>query len=129
MGKPMTDIAEQRFGRLVAKYPTGDKDGNNYIWHCECDCGNTTEVPSARLRNEGTMSCGCIRFEDIANQTFGLLKALYRVGSNKRGNTMWYCRCKCGGYKVAPLPSLKSGDTSSCGCLRTKKRGAGGIRI
>lgn len=49
-------------GRLVAKRNTGKKQGTNYIWECECDCGNIVEVSTGKL-GHGTESCGCLAKE------------------------------------------------------------------
>lgn len=54
------DIRNQRFGRLVALYPTGEANNNGaFIWHCICDCGNYIDVAGVYLRNGNTKSCGC----------------------------------------------------------------------
>ena len=35
------DISNQRFGNLIALYPTDKRDiSGSVIWHCKCDCGN-----------------------------------------------------------------------------------------
>jgi hypothetical protein len=36
-------------------------------------------------------------------------------------NKYWACRCVCGGSSVVAQQSLKSGATSSCGCLRKER--------
>lgn len=56
------DLSGQRFGKLVATKCTGKKAKcKNLVWECKCDCGNEIEVPTNRLREAGTQSCGCIR--------------------------------------------------------------------
>ena len=59
-GKP-ADLAEERFGRLVAKYPTEKRYQGAVIWFCECDCGNTHETTTRQLLSPvtPTRSCGC----------------------------------------------------------------------
>lgn len=51
-----------RFGRLVAKRDTGEKQGTNHIWECNCDCGKTCYVNTGRL-GITTNSCGCLQLE------------------------------------------------------------------
>lgn len=58
---PKSYIAGQRFGRLIAIGPVGQTVRKNYIWSCQCDCGNVTNVPTATLKSGGTHSCGCLR--------------------------------------------------------------------
>lgn len=124
------DITNQRFGRLIALYPLEEKWPNEHciIWHCICDCGKTIDVPSGRLVEGNTNSCGCLqeerRFEalsiDITNQKFGLLTAKYRVGKDNKGCVLWYCDCDCGGHIITPTSNLTRGNTQSCGCLGSK---------
>ena len=43
--KRMTNLTDQRFGRLVAEYPTKRRDHKGSVyWHCHCDCGQNTEL-------------------------------------------------------------------------------------
>lgn len=53
------DITGQRFGKLVALYPTGESNNNRAIWHCKCDCGNECDAIGHLLRNGHKISCGC----------------------------------------------------------------------
>jgi hypothetical protein len=71
MAKPV-DITGQRFGRLIAIQWTGNKDKvGSYLWHCQCDCGNTQIASAGRLRHGAVKSCRC-------NQRTGLTR--YRHG-------------------------------------------------
>lgn len=57
----MQDLTGQRFGKLVATNPTGEKTRQgSKIWECHCDCGCTTYVSAANLKGGSTNSCGCI---------------------------------------------------------------------
>lgn len=55
------DLTGQRFGKLVAWYPTTMKDGTHMYWMCRCDCGNTKEVASNHLKKLNVQSCGCLK--------------------------------------------------------------------
>ncbi len=59
------DLTGQRFGKLVALERLDRKRGNTYLWKCQCDCGNTTEVTASMLLTGRTYSCGCARVEAI----------------------------------------------------------------
>lgn len=62
---------------------------------------------------------------DISNQTFGELTALFRVKSNAADRqAAWLCSCSCGNEVVVPASPLRSGHTSSCGCMRYEKMAA-----
>lgn len=54
------DLTNQKFGKLTVLYPLSQRgSGGNYIWHCQCDCGNTCDVIGSRLTGYHTTSCGC----------------------------------------------------------------------
>lgn len=61
--KTIQDISNQRFGNLIALYPTDKRGGNGYdvIWHCVCDCGTELDVLGQDLKRGHTLSCGCIK--------------------------------------------------------------------
>jgi hypothetical protein len=60
---------------------------------------------------------------NLTGQRFGRLIAISRaitpVGTRK-GPAMWTARCDCGKSITTRAISLKSGNTTSCGCSRTK---------
>ncbi|WP_051464075.1 AP2 domain-containing protein [Lacrimispora indolis] len=131
--RQVRDLTGQRFGRLVAKYPTDKRLGTSVIWHCACDCGKSCEVAAVNLLAGTTKSCGCLRSEaakeqidknrnpkyiDITGRTFGELTAKYPLLDGKRGKGMsmtWHCECSCGKAVDVPYGSLASGSTTSCG--------------
>lgn len=54
------DIADQRFGHLVALVRTGRRQSSGCTWYCQCDCtGRFVEVSIGKLRSGHTRSCGC----------------------------------------------------------------------
>lgn len=55
---------------------------------------------------------------DISGVRFGNLVALEPAGS-KNGRRLWKCQCDCGGVAISLAASLQSGNTRSCGCLRS----------
>lgn len=72
------------------------------------------------------------KFIDLTGQRYGKLTALRPVrklsGSIMR--VFWECQCDCGKIKAINASSLKSGHTSSCGCItldRLKKRKTHGL--
>jgi hypothetical protein len=56
------DLKNKRFGRLLVIEFKATINGIAY-WHCLCDCGKKRDVPSQRLREEKTQSCGCLHDE------------------------------------------------------------------
>ena len=72
------DIANQRFGRLVAVRFAGiSEDHQGALWLCRCDCGKEKIVKTQALRSGGTRSCGCYHDEVSSNRerTHGLTKS------------------------------------------------------
>lgn len=57
---------------------------------------------------------------DISGVRFGRLTAVSDVGS-QGGFRLWLCRCDCGADVKVNSRSLRSGNTSSCGCFRKQK--------
>lgn len=58
---------------------------------------------------------------DLAGNRYGRLTVIGNpVIENKR--TKWLCLCDCGNFVVCEAYNLKSGNTTSCGCLREEKR-------
>lgn len=134
------DLTNQRFGRLTVLYKCNYKIGKYYPWHCKCDCGNEKDVLTHYLRNGKTRSCGCLRKEvaqqrglanreshsqtninDLINERFGMLIVLEREDVNDpSGKTIWKCQCDCGNTVSVRRDSLLGGNTTSCGCLKSK---------
>ena len=57
---------------------------------------------------------------DLTNQKFNFWTVIQRAENNKRGETMWLCKCECGKQKIVNGYSLRSGASKSCGCLQRK---------
>lgn len=56
----MNDLSGQRFERLTAIAPTGEKRWGVYLWRCVCECGSETIAASNSLRSGTVRSCGCL---------------------------------------------------------------------
>ena len=66
-------------------------------------------------------------FIDLTGIRFGKLTVLYRAedhiqpsGQHKR---VWHCKCDCGNECNVRANDLKSGNTTSCGCVQQESRG------
>jgi hypothetical protein len=62
-----------------------------------------------------------MKARDLTGAVFGRLTVV-RLHSHKRfpsGSTMnlWLCRCACGAERVVLGSNMRSGHTTSCGCL------------
>lgn len=69
-GRNIKDITQQRFGRLIALYPTEKRSHNSSVfWHCRCDCGNEIDVSVDHLVQGKYQSCGCLK-KELASQVY-----------------------------------------------------------
>ena len=57
------------------------------------------------------------RREDLTGRRFGRLTVMEFYDHNKYGQPRWLCKCDCGNTKILTGSDLRSGSTSSCGCL------------
>ena len=56
------------------------------------------------------------KIRDITGKRFGSLVALERVGSDKRGHSLWLFECDCGNTVINQSNKVLTGNTSTCGC-------------
>ena len=140
------NLKGKRFGKLIVldEDPIRHKTfgGETIIkWRCLCDCGNTTIVSSAALRNGQKTSCGCdvakkygISYEEYKRRycqefpngkrtiTNGMRFGNLVTESPTKGNngkSAWICVCDCGSRTVVLNDNLLSGHTQSCGCINS----------
>lgn len=61
------------------------------------------------------------KFKDITGQKFGRLQVVGLTGEiNKDRRHLWYAQCDCGNTCEVISKHLISGETKSCGCLKTE---------
>lgn len=59
MGK-FENLTGRRFGRLTVIEKSDKRTKNGLIlWKCKCDCGNIRYIPTSRLKQGFSTSCGC----------------------------------------------------------------------
>ena len=127
MGR-VIDLTGQKFGYLTVLKRDFSKKEKHAYWICQCECENTISVCGTDLRTGHTKSCGCLRKEktserkliDLTGQKFGYLTVLKRDYSKKSKQPCWICKCNCGNIVSVLGMNLKSGNTISCGCIRSK---------
>ena len=131
MGRPATNLTNMVFGRLTVIKRVENANDGHARWLCQCECGETTIVSSNVLKKGHAKSCGCwnrevasnkakAQFKDLTNQQFGRLTAIENLGSNNKGGILWRCVCECGNDNfITTSHHLLSGNTKSCGCLKS----------
>ena len=111
----INDLTEHRFGKLVVKYPTCERNHKGeIIWECQCDCGGWKRASTTHLKAGYTRSCGCLSKEaskmqmnNIAGQKFDQLTAVQPTDLRSGTSVVWKCRCDCGKVVFASVQSLK----------------------
>ncbi|MDD3041292.1 hypothetical protein [Bacteroides sp.] len=58
--------------------------------------------------------------EDLSGGVFGNLTAISPSNRHSKNTTYWDCRCACGNVVSVQAGHLKTGHTTSCGCLKGK---------
>lgn len=147
-GRRVKDITGKVYGMLTALYPVA-KYGNGYtLWKFKCECGNEKDIDPSAVRRY-YKSCGCLRkkllqtgisrkcvdaaavanFKDLVTmkKKFGRLRVI-ELWTRKRRKykgefynvNYWECICDCGNTHIAETGNLLSGNTKSCGCLRSE---------
>lgn len=67
---------------------------------------------------------------DLTGHKYGELTVIERSPIKSKGGTaVWLCECSCGNYKEVWSQSLRSGNTSSCGCRGLKEGEAALSRV
>lgn len=128
------DIVKHKYGKLTVESYVGVKysgRNRNHMYVCKCDCGTENVIASRAMLLKGDKtSCGCahkdagkVRKENLVHQKFGrwtvIDEAPTRVSaSGKTRSIMWKCKCECGTVKDVSARALKTGMSTSCGCLQ-----------
>lgn len=130
MGK-LLDLTGKHFGRLTV-IDRAINEGKEVQWNCICECGNKCIVKRRDLQTGHTMSCGCLRKEniiknnkklkmkDLTNRKFGMLTAIEPLNTRDYGCIVWKCKCDCGAFTNIRGTLLTQGLIQSCGCQKSK---------
>lgn len=114
-------LVGKRFGKLVVEARTEERINGSVVWKCKCDCGGYKNVPTHLLTSNHTQSCGClvreVQWNDLTNQRFGKLIALYPCNYKRSSSIIWHCKCDCGNECNVESYNLRKGITQSCGCI------------
>ena len=120
-------LVGQKFGKLIVLEFSRMTKNCSY-WACLCDCGNKKIIQGRHLITGNTSSCGCLAIEQaringrtrilsLEGQKFGQLSVI-NLNKTFKGESYWFCVCKCGSKRIVRGSSLVSGATKSCGCFR-----------
>lgn len=121
----------KRYGKLVVESVINID--NHMKLKCLCDCGNIYNARLPDLISGHVKSCGCygksfheshlmeLQYKDLSGKTFGHLTAIEPLQQRSTtGNIIWRCLCDCGNSHDVSSASLLSGNTQSCGCVKSR---------
>lgn len=128
LGSRAKDLTGQRHGSLTYLKPAKQEKYRVYWWVL-CDCGNIEQIRADHFK-ENCKVCSSHKksqnmkgkgMQDLSNQQFGKLTALYPLEQRQNNKIVWHCRCECGTECNVLAASLTSKNTQSCGCLKKEK--------
>lgn len=66
------------------------------------------------------------KFQDLSGEKIGHLTILYRgqdyIQPSRQHKIVWHCVCDCGNECNVRASDIKSGNTTSCGCMSSRKK-------
>jgi hypothetical protein len=115
----MENLIDMKFGEwtVLARDNSNNYKTRDKRWICECSCGTIKSVLGKYLKNEHSLSCGCLKKKDLTGQRFERLtvvETIYGYNGNKRAT--YRCICDCGNELYLEYASLC--QQKSCGCIR-----------
>lgn len=60
--------------------------------------------------------------DNLIDQRFSRLVVLEKYAIRQKGKVIWICKCDCGSICNVSGPDMKSGNTKSCGCIRSERQ-------
>jgi len=123
------DISGKKFGKLTVIKLAYVKNQTTY-WECKCDCDlNKTRIVQKYLLTSGKIySCGCSKLKKIRQNSIDKMigkkfnhLTVIEYSHSRRNKMYWKCMCDCGNpeFVVTYTGSLTTGNTKSCGCVRS----------
>lgn len=123
----LIDLTGQRFRHWQVLEKDNSQVRDCAYWVCRCDCGEIKSISSSQLRKGTTKSCTKCKQNSIIGKKFGKLIVL-AIEPNPPFDTekshcyAVKCQCECGNITTVRSNLLASGQTKSCGCLKTEPR-------
>ena len=97
MGIGLVDITGQKFGRWTVLYENGRlKEPRGRLvplWRCRWECGAERDIRAGTLKNGGSLSCGCFKYEMLSERAakgFGISKGESMVGQYLTEHGFYY---------------------------------------
>lgn len=133
----LKDYTNEKIGFLTIlgrNNPTETDTALTAQWNAVCDCGGTIILEHKQVTGKKKITCGCgMKSADyLPGNSFGLL-TIVSEGPKVKYDTctvrqVW-CKCSCGNTNLTLVRTnnLKSGNTTSCGCVGEESRKTHGL--
>ncbi len=115
-----TDLSGRTFHSLFVLRRGENGKRGRVQWWCRCKCGKDVLVLGDHLKSGNTGGCGCTRAVNLMGLRFNRLLVLHKAPKKQFPLLHWACICDCGKQAFVTGSQLRSGNTGSCGCLRTE---------
>lgn len=122
----------KKFGYLTVIEEIFLKDTYSHKLKCLCDCGKEVILNRRDVMTGHTLSCGCHKYNVLSQMNYidqtGFIsdygiEILKENGKNKKGQTLWDCKCGVCGNVFQELPArIKNNHIKSCGCINQSNR-------
>ena len=114
-------------GRVFTRWTVIKDTGEDKVL-CRCECGTERWVKRDNLKRGVSRSCGCLRKEEAhekqtrvkVGQVYGRLTIKRLIGRDHNKKLVWEAECSCGNIIRVTSEAVRSGQTRSCGCLRSE---------
>lgn len=123
---PLPEIGK-RYGSWTIQSVSHKTYRYKKIFICQCDCGKIKEVKEEHLCNGGSTSCGCVVSpRHKPGEKFGRLTLVKHIKVRNKNARLgrWLVKCDCNNEIILPIGALISGNTRSCGCLKSELCGS-----
>lgn len=87
----ITDIRNQRFGKLIALEPTENRQNRSVIWKCQCDCGKEHYASLSNLKSGNVTRCSYCNIKSKGEEKISTLLEQNNITFSKE-KTFSNCR-------------------------------------
>ena len=115
--KPYEDLSGQVFNKLRAIKPVGRNKHGSVLWLCECECFSKRIVCGHDLVKNRVKSCGSTKCISLFTNLEGKVFTRWTVLKDEGGDKV-FCKCFCGTERWVSRGNLRTGGSTSCGCLQ-----------
>lgn len=122
------NLTNNIYGDYLVLYRTVtpiESNSKQAYWLCQCQKCKKYFVKSAYVLTHGENICSCKY--DLTGEKFGRWTVQYKTNKATKNRTpLWHCICECGNEKDVDAYTLRSGQSTSCGCYAkeiSKKNG------